>query len=141
MQPQAPAPGQVELHAPEVPFPRLLPLAGRGVVRAQGGCPRGAEQPDGAVEEGRGEREEAADDGDGVPRVEQRLGERRGDVIAGGPSTAAAGGGRGEREDAGVRAKGRAPREEARGGRGSGEAAVERHGWRSRGERGTVGFC
>lgn len=121
MQPQAPAPGEVELDDAGVPLPGLLLLAG-GVVGAEGGHST-AKQRDGAVEERGRDLEEAADDRDGVARVEERFGERRGEVVAGGRN-----GGGGEREEVRVGAERGAAGEEAREGGSGGEAAVERHG-------------
>lgn len=81
MQPQAPTPGEVELNDAGIPLPGLL-LAG-GAVDKEGGS-SGAEERGGAFEEYGREREEAADDGEGVARMEERLGKRGGDVGGGG---------------------------------------------------------
>ena len=80
VQPQAPTPGEVELDDAGIPLPGLLLLAG-GAVNKEGGR-GGAEERGGAFEEYGREREEAADDGDGVAWVEKRLSKRGGDVVA-----------------------------------------------------------
>ena len=126
MKPHTPAPGEVELDDADVPLPGLLLHAG-GVIDAERVRSHGAEQRDGAVDESRREREEATEHGDGVARVEQRLGERGGDVFAGGGR---GGGGRGERVEARVGAERGVADQQPREGRGRGEAAVERHGAR-----------
>ena len=80
VQPQAPTPGEVELNDTRIPLPGLLLLAG-GAVEQEGGR-SGAEERGGAFEEHGREREEAADDGEGVAWVEERLGKRGGHVVA-----------------------------------------------------------
>jgi len=95
VQPQAHAPGEVELNDAGIPLPGLLLPAG-GAVDKEGGR-SGAEERGGAFEEYGREREEAADDGEGVAWVEERLSKHGGDVFGGGR------GGRGrEGEKAGV---------------------------------------
>jgi hypothetical protein len=126
VQPHTPAPGEVELDDADVPLLSLLLHAG-GVIGAERLRSRGAEQRDGAVDESRREREEATEHGDGVARVEQRLGERGGDVVAGGGR---GGGRRGERVEARVGTKRGAAGQQPRGRCDRGEAAVERHGAR-----------
>lgn len=92
VQPQAPTPGEVELNDADVPLPGLILQVGGVIIpRVQSGAgviiPRvqsGAEQRDGLVDKGRRKREEAAEHGDGVARVQQWLGERGGDVVVGG---------------------------------------------------------
>lgn len=83
MQPQAPTPGEVELDDAGIPLPGLLLLLAGGAVDKEGGS-SGAEERGGAFEEYGREREEAADDGEGVARVEERLRKRGGDVVGGG---------------------------------------------------------
>jgi len=83
VQPQAPTPGEVELNDADVPLPGLILQEGGVIIpRVQSG----AEQRDGLVDKGRRKREEAAEHGDGVARVQQWLGERGGDVVVGGGS-------------------------------------------------------
>jgi hypothetical protein len=120
VQPQAPSPGEVELNDAGIPLPDLLLLAG-DTVDEEGGR-SGAEELRGVVDECGREWAEAADDGDGVAWVEERLGERGGDVVPG-----RCGGRRREGEEARVGAERGAAGEEAREGGGGGEAPVERH--------------
>ena len=82
VQPQAPT-------RQRIPLPGLLLLLAGGAVEQEGGR-SGAEERGGAFEEHGREREEAADDGEGVAWVEERLGKRGGHVVARGR-----GGGRG----------------------------------------------
>lgn len=92
MQPQEPTPGEVELNDADVPLPGLILQVGGVIIpRLQPGASvivarvqSGAEQRDGLVDKDRRKREEAAQHGDGVARMQQWLGERGGDVVASG---------------------------------------------------------
>jgi hypothetical protein len=80
VQPKTPTPREVELDDTDVLLPGLL-LPPRGIVVAKGRT-GGADQRNGVVDQVPREGEEAAEHGDSVARVEQRLSERGGDIAA-----------------------------------------------------------